>query len=87
VAAARDRPGGADIWLLEVERGVTSRFTLNPINSAYPLWSPDQGTIVFSVGPQFNLFRKGSGGAGKEERLTQSPSGQYAQTGRATGGS
>ena len=33
-----------DIWLIELARGVTSRFTFDPANDIYPTWSPD-GTM------------------------------------------
>ena len=40
IAAMRDRPGGTDIWLLEVERGVVNPFTSPPDSFVYPVWSP-----------------------------------------------
>jgi len=77
VAAAQDRPGGTDIWLLEVERGVPNRFTSNSNRCTYPVWSPDGRTILFTITPPRNLFRKDSGG-GSEQPVTQSPNPQYA---------
>jgi Tol biopolymer transport system component len=67
VAAARDGPGGSDLWLLEVERGIASRFTSN--YSAYPVWSPNGRTIMFE---SLALWRKESSGTEKEEQLTRS---------------
>ena len=74
---SRDAPGGADLWLLEVQRGVSSRFTFHPGTNTYPVWSPDGRTILFGssgtpTGAQ-NLFHKESSGAGNEQRLAQSP--------------
>jgi tRNA A-37 threonylcarbamoyl transferase component Bud32 len=77
VAVSRYRPGGSDLWLLEVERGVPSRFTLNFADN-YPVWSPDGRTIVYRSGSSRNLFRKESSGAGSEQRITESPNTQIA---------
>ena len=44
----------------------------------YPVWSPDSRTILFNATPTRNLFCKDSGGAGAEQRLTQSLNAQYA---------
>ncbi|MGO9256833.1 MAG: protein kinase domain-containing protein [Bryobacteraceae bacterium] len=49
-AVSRDRPGGNDLWLLEVERGVSSRFTSNSGVNLYPVWAPDGGTIMYRTG-------------------------------------
>jgi eukaryotic-like serine/threonine-protein kinase len=67
VAAARDKPGGTDLWLMDTERGVANRFTSRPGNSLYPIWSPDGRSLVFRS--LFNLFRKEAGGTGAAERL------------------
>ena len=85
-AISRAGPGGgADLWLLEVERSVFSRFTFHPGINYYPVWSPDGRTILFaSSGPQ-NLFRKESSGAGNEQRLTQSPNIQVSTDWSADG--
>ena len=80
VAAALDRPGSGstDLWLLEVERGVSGRFTFNRGHSIFPIWSPDGRTILYSTGAPPNLFRKESSGAGNEQRFSQSPNSQLA---------
>jgi serine/threonine protein kinase/dipeptidyl aminopeptidase/acylaminoacyl peptidase len=71
IAVSRDKTGGTDLWLLEAERGVASRFTARPGNSIWPVWSPDGRTIIFRQG--LNLFRKDVAGTVDEERLTESP--------------
>src|SRR6266851_6376050 len=38
-AISRDAPGGADLWLLEVQRSVFSRFTFHPGTNGFPVWS------------------------------------------------
>ena len=77
-AVSRDRPGGPDLWLLEMERGVSSRFNASSGTNIYPVWSPDGRAIVFTSGARRNLFRRESSGAGSEERVTQSPNYQFA---------
>ena len=44
-------------------------------SNIYPVWSPNGRTILFSHSR--GLFRKESSGAGNEQRLTQSPTGQW----------
>ena len=78
IATSQDRPDGSDLWLLEVERGVANKFTNNSTNSIYPVWSHDGRTIVFTLSPSRNLFRKDVSGAGSEQPLTQSPNPKYA---------
>jgi len=77
VVSARAKPGGRDLWLLDADRGVASRFTSTPGLKAFPVWSPDGHTIVFASGAPFNLFRKAAAGGGDEQRLIQSSYFQY----------
>ena len=47
VAAAIGNPTRADLWLLDVERNVSSRFTFTGRGHSDPVWSPDGRTIVY----------------------------------------
>jgi Tol biopolymer transport system component len=78
IAATRDRPGGPDICLVEVERGVVNPFTFPPDSFIYPVWSPTGAAVLFTSYSTRNLYRKDSDGAAAERRLTQSPLPQYA---------
>jgi eukaryotic-like serine/threonine-protein kinase len=70
VAAAIGNPARADLWLLDVERGVSSRFTFTGTAHSDPVWSPDGRTIVYrAIG---SIFRKDASGAGEEQRVTES---------------
>jgi Tol biopolymer transport system component len=67
LAFHRSVNGNTDIWLLDVRRGVLSRFTSSNEGDFYPLWSPDGGRLVF--GTNRDLFEKPAIGAGAEKVL------------------
>jgi Tol biopolymer transport system component/DNA-binding winged helix-turn-helix (wHTH) protein len=48
IAMYRTVDGNSDIWLLELERGVRERFTLDEAGEVNPVWSPDRHRIAFS---------------------------------------
>jgi len=64
-------PANADIWLLDLARGASSRFTFGPNVAGFPVWSPDGTEIVFASNRDgiFDLYRKPANGAKEEEPL------------------
>jgi serine/threonine protein kinase len=48
VALTRNVDGNGDVWLLDLGRGVLSRFTSDPAFDDSPIWSPNGSRIVFS---------------------------------------
>jgi Tol biopolymer transport system component len=64
---------GSDLWILDQERGVLSRFTFHAASDATPVWSPDGSRIVFSSrrgeDGRYNLYVKNASGAGEVEEL------------------
>ncbi len=60
-----------DIWIRDLARGVSSRFTLGPGNNYRSVWSPDGGTIVFTSDRTgaLDLYEKSTRGAGEEKLL------------------
>lgn len=56
--AAQD--GNTDIWLVDLERGVSSRFTTDPQADIAPVWSPRGDRIAYAsrVDGVFELFEK-----------------------------
>jgi Tol biopolymer transport system component len=71
VAMYRRVEGDFDIWLLDVNRGVVTRFTLDAGDQVNPIWSPDGRRIVYlwrGAGAS-QLYQKRTDAAGKEEPL------------------
>jgi len=79
--------GTQDIWLVDLLRGVPSRFTSDPGNDWFPLWSPDGNNIVFSSNRAgiTNLYLKNANGTKPEETLLKSDEYQVADDWSADG--
>ncbi|MGD0906233.1 MAG: protein kinase [Candidatus Acidiferrales bacterium] len=60
-----------DLWLADLKRGTTTRFTFGPGKNEYPVWSPDGSEIVFSSNRDgiYNLYRKPADGSKAEQLL------------------
>ncbi len=56
--------GPANIWLFELARGVSTRFTFEPSVDIAPVWAPDARRIVYGAynDSDFDLFMKSPGG-------------------------
>ena len=72
-----DHRGGAvneDIWLVDLERNIPTRFTFNPAIEDDPVWSPDGTRILFTSEREGkrDIYQKPSSGAGGEELLLTS---------------
>jgi len=63
--------GAGDLWLLDIARNTTTRFTFNPAWDFAPVWSPDSNQIVFSSTRDGlpNLYVKPASGGSDEELL------------------
>ena len=63
----------ADIWLLDLTRGVPSRFTFDSGSETDPVWSPDGRALAFSAEGEdkgrLAIFLKELGGAAEERVL------------------
>jgi Tol biopolymer transport system component len=70
----------ADIWIVDLVRGSSSRFTFDPAIDDNAVWSPDGNRIVFASardGGGRNLYMKNAGGAGQEELLLRTDGSKY----------
>ena len=67
----------ADIWIHDLERGTSTRFTFDPGDDNVPLWSPDDDRVLFQssrviAGRRFtpaNLFQRVTSGLEPEQHL------------------
>jgi Tol biopolymer transport system component len=75
VAIYRTANANVDIWLLDIARGVLSRFTSDASNDVNPAWSPDGGRIAFQSNRTgvSDLYVKEASGAGGDQRLLSTP--------------
>ena len=71
--AAVSRADSGDIWVFDLSRGVSSRFTFDPVSELTHTWSPDGERLVFSSTRDgaYNLYLKPASGAGEAELLLQ----------------
>jgi len=69
-----------DIWIRDLVRGVTSRFTFSDGDDSNPRWAPDGNRIVYSSPHEGidNLYIKAVGGTGEPELLQASEHPQYS---------
>jgi Tol biopolymer transport system component len=68
VAASKLTPGGSDLWMIDLNRGISTPFSVGPSSHLYPVWSSNNDAVVFE-GPRFGLMRKATSGATKEQDI------------------
>jgi Tol biopolymer transport system component len=63
--------GQADIWIYDLSRRVSTRFTSVPSDNIFPIWSPDDSRIVFESNRKGSddLYQKVSSGTGNDEEF------------------
>ena len=69
-------PNESDLWLVELGRGVSTRFTYGPRNNGIGIWSRDGSRIAFETnrnGP-WDIYVKAVHGAAPESALVTGPS-------------
>ncbi len=70
-AVGIDDPDNADIWVVDLVRGTSTRLTSEPTIDSAPVWSPDGRWIAFrSERESPGLFRRDALGAGPIEQLS-----------------
>ena len=75
VGQASEDGSGQWLTLIDLERGVPTRFTVGDVDESDPVWTPDSLSVVFSSernGQRAIYRRSAGGGATSDERLVES---------------
>jgi Tol biopolymer transport system component len=74
-AVVRNVQANPDVWLIEVARGTSSRFTFDTALDSSALWAPDGSRLVFrsNRNGHSDLFEKRANGAAEEQPLLVTP--------------
>ena len=81
VAVAMGGVMDRDIWILDVARGASTRFTFDPARDDAPAWSPDGKNIAFSSNRdgQLDIYTKPADGSGEEKLLLHTNEYKFVQ--------
>jgi len=68
----------SDIWIWDLAGRTLTRFTFDPAQDLYPVWTPGGRRLAFRSGRAgpFNVFWQAADGTGAVERLTDTPNEQ-----------
>jgi Tol biopolymer transport system component len=71
VVEKREASAQPDIWLIDLARGTNSRFTFDPADDTYPIFSPDGQQVAFTSnrGGKLGLYVKSASGVGSEQLI------------------
>jgi len=74
-----DQSRNMDLWVYDLTRSVSTRFTFDPKQESDPVWSPDGKTLLFASDRSgtFDIYRKSSDGTGTEDVFLKSAEGEY----------
>ena len=75
VAVTRVVQGNVDVWLMNLDLEVPSRFTFDPTIDSAPIWSPDGSQVIFrsTRNGSYDLFEKPTTGTADEHPLLETP--------------
>src|SRR5262249_11284969 len=87
VALARAVNGNIDVWLLEMARGVLSRFTSDASRQRWPQWSPDGKLVAFASNPSgtYDLYQRSANSIEPDQLLLKTPNSKSATDWSADG--
>jgi eukaryotic-like serine/threonine-protein kinase len=73
VAFARGDAQAADVWVMDLARQITTRFTTTPPLNNVPVWSPDSRTIAFASrrNGALDIFQRALGSTGEDQEVVR----------------
>jgi len=71
--------GRTDLFMIDLDRGVSTRFTSDAADERSPVWTPDNQTVVFNSSRKgaWDLYAKAAGGGPAERVLFESTESKY----------
>src|SRR5688572_22395086 len=71
LAFERSDSVGQDVWVMDLERQITSRFTTTPPLNNVPVWSPDSRTIAFATNRNgaLDIYQRALGSTGDDQQV------------------
>ena len=83
IAITRQEPGapGSEIWVIDWQRRVNTKVTLDPADDMNPVWAPDGKRIAFVTYRKGNadIFVKNANGIGPETPLLETPADEFVE--------
>ena len=79
VAISAFQSATADLWLVDLGRDVSSRFTFNDATELSPVWSLDGTELIYTSNRSgfYNIYRQSVSKPGEEHRVAEAASHQY----------
>jgi serine/threonine protein kinase len=81
VERSTDQFTTGDLWMMDLEHGTDSRFTVDASVNTFPIWSPDSRVVMFNStrnGGIPNLYLRGIDASGADELVLESPDPKFS---------
>jgi serine/threonine protein kinase/Tol biopolymer transport system component len=83
IAVTRQEPGatGSDIWVMDTQRGVSTKLTIDPADDMNPVWDGAGKRIAFTTFRKGNadIYVKNANGVGAETPLLESAADEFVE--------